>query len=139
ADRVRDRIEVDGKRVVAEQPVYFLLHKPRGVVTTLADPEQRATVAELTRGVRERIFPVGRLDFHTSGALLMTNDGELAQALLHPSKRVPKVYVAKLHGKLSLPALQRLREGVVLDDGERTGKAEVFVTNEERGNTWIQI
>src|ERR1044071_6490317 len=76
---IHDRIEVDGKRVVAEHPVYYLLHKPREVVTTLADPEGRESVADLMKHVGERIFPVGRLDFHTSGALLMTNDGEMAQ------------------------------------------------------------
>src|SRR4051812_26848019 len=84
ADPVRDRVEVDGKRVVAEHPVYYLLHKPREVVTTLDDPEKRASVADLMKGVYERIFPIGRLDYHTSGALLMTNDGDMAQALLHP-------------------------------------------------------
>ncbi|MFI5307574.1 MAG: pseudouridine synthase [Polyangiales bacterium] len=139
ADAKRDRIEVDGKRVVAEHPVYYLLHKPREMVTTLSDPEQRATVADLMKGISERVFPVGRLDYHTSGALLMTNDGEMAQALLHPRKQVPKVYVAKLKGPLSLRELQALRSGVVLDGGEKTREAELFVVNEERGNTWLQI
>jgi 23S rRNA pseudouridine2605 synthase len=139
ADTVHDRVEVNGQRVVAEHPVYYLLHKPRAVVTTLADPEQRASVAELMKGVTERVFPVGRLDYHTSGALLMTNDGELAQALLHPRRKVPKVYVAKLRGSLSLGHLQALREGVVLDGDETTAKAEVFVLREEHGNTWLQL
>lgn len=139
ADGSRDRVEVDGKRVVAEQPVYYLLHKPREVVTTLDDPEQRENVADLLKRVRERVFPVGRLDFHTSGALLMTNDGEMAQALLHPRKQVPKVYVAKLRGEVALASLQRLRQGVVLDDGHKTAPADVFVSNQERGNTWLTI
>jgi 23S rRNA pseudouridine2605 synthase len=139
ADTVRDRVEVDGKRIVAEHPVYYLLHKPREVVTTLADPERRASVADLMKGIAERIFPVGRLDYHTGGALLMTNDGAMAQALLHPRKLVPKVYIAKLKGVLSLADLQALREGVVLDDGDKTRKAELFVLREERGNTWLQI
>jgi 23S rRNA pseudouridine2605 synthase len=139
ADGARDRVEVDGKRVVAEQPVYYLLHKPREVVTTLDDPEQRESVADLLKRVRERVFPVGRLDFHTSGALLMTNDGEMAQALLHPRKRVPKIYVAKLRGEVAIMSLQRLRQGVVLDDGHKTAPADVFVSNQERGNTWLTI
>jgi 23S rRNA pseudouridine2605 synthase len=139
ADTHRDRVEVDGKRLVAEHPVYYLLHKPREVITTLADPEQRESVAQLMKDVRERVFPVGRLDYHTSGALLMTNDGELTQALLHPRKNVPKVYVAKFRGELSLSQLQTLREGVLLDGGETTRKAEVFVTRVERGNTWLQL
>jgi 23S rRNA pseudouridine2605 synthase len=139
ADTLRDRVELDGKRVVAEHPVYYLLHKPREVVATLADPEGRESVADLMKRVPERVFPVGRLDYHTSGALLMTNDGEMAQALLHPRKLVPKVYVAKLKGALSLAHLQALREGVVLDGGEKTRKAEVLVEREEHGNTWLQI
>jgi 23S rRNA pseudouridine2605 synthase len=139
ADTFKDRVEVDGKRVVAEHHVYYVLHKPREVVTTLDDPEQRESVKQLMRGVNERVFPVGRLDYHTSGALLMTNDGDMAQALLHPKKRVPKVYVAKIKGDVALGNLQRLREGVVLDDGHKTQKADVFIANQERGNTWLQI
>lgn len=139
ADIVRDKVEVHGRRVVAEQPVYFMLHKPREVITTLADPEKRESVADLMKPVAERIFPIGRLDYHTSGALLLTNDGEMTQALLHPRKHVPKTYIAKLKGPLSLANLQALREGVVLDDGQRTRKADLFVLNEERGNTWLQI
>lgn len=139
ADPVRDKVEVDGRRLVAEQPVYYLLHKPREVVTTLDDPEKRASVADLMKSVDQRIFPVGRLDYHTSGALLLTNDGEMTQALLHPRKSVPKTYIAKVKGAVSLPQLQALREGVTLDDGHKTRKADLFVLNEERGNTWLQI
>jgi 23S rRNA pseudouridine2605 synthase len=139
ADPHKDRVELDGKRLVAEHPVYYLLHKPREVVTTLSDPEQRESVADLTKRIPERVFPVGRLDYHTSGALLMTNDGEMAQALLHPRKRVPKVYVAKVRGVVTDAHLQQLRLGVTLDDGQKTGPAEVFIANEERGNMWLQI
>jgi 23S rRNA pseudouridine2605 synthase len=139
ADPHKDRVELDGKRVVAEHPVYYLLHKPREVITTLSDPEQRESVADLTKRIPERVFPVGRLDYHTSGALLMTNDGEMAQALLHPKKRVPKVYIAKVRGAVADAHLQQLRLGVTLDDGQRTGPAEVFIANEDRGNMWLQI
>ncbi|MGD8858941.1 MAG: pseudouridine synthase [Myxococcales bacterium] len=139
ADPVKDKIEVNGKRVVAEKPVYYVLNKPREVVTTLDDPEGRETVGKLMRKVAERVYPVGRLDYHTSGVLLMTNDGDMAQALLHPTRQVPKTYVAKIRGAIPLPALEQLRKGVVLDTGERTRKAEVFVVNEERGNTWVQL
>lgn len=139
ADLHKDRVEVDGKRLVTERPVYYLLHKPRAVVTTLEDPEGRDTIADLLRGISERVFPVGRLDYHTSGALLITNDGELAQALLHPRKLVPKQYIAKLKGHLEIVELDALRNGVVLDDGYRTRKAELFVMREEGGNTWIHI
>lgn len=139
ADLHDDRLEVDGRRIVAEKPAYYLLHKPRGVVTTMSDPEGRPTVAELISRLPERVVPVGRLDFNTSGALLLTNDGAMAQALLHPRKHVPKSYICKLERTLPMSALQALREGVTLDDGERTGKAEVLVLREERGHTWLRI
>lgn len=139
ADLHHDKVEVDGKRLVTERPVHYLLHKPRAVVTTLDDPEGRDTIADLLRGIPERVFPVGRLDYHTSGAILVTNDGELAQALLHPKKQVPKQYIAKLKGLLEVKELDALRNGVVLDDGYRTKKAELFVMREEGGNTWIHI
>jgi 23S rRNA pseudouridine2605 synthase len=139
ADPRKDRIEIDGRRLVDEKPAYYLLHKPREMVTTLSDPEGRATVADIMKRVPERVFPVGRLDYHTSGALLLTNDGEMAQALLHPKKLVPKTYIAKFKGDLSLPNLQALREGIVLDDGQKTRKADLFVVNVEAGNTWLQI
>jgi 23S rRNA pseudouridine2605 synthase len=139
ADLHDDKLEVDGRRIVAEKPAYYLLHKPRGVVTTMADPEGRPTVAELVARVPERVVPVGRLDFNTSGALLLTNDGAMSQALLHPRKHVPKTYICKLQGKLPIPALQAMREGVTLDGGERTGKADVIVLREEGGHTWLRI
>jgi 23S rRNA pseudouridine2605 synthase len=139
ADGRRDRIEVDGKRIALERPVYYLLHKPRGVVSTLSDPEGRPSLGELLTRFPERLYPVGRLDFHTSGALLITNDGELAEALLHPSRKVPKVYVAKLRGDLDTDALDGLRNGVELDDGFMTAPADVIVLREEAGSTWIRI
>lgn len=139
ADPRRDRIEVDGRRVVLEKPVYFVLHKPRGVVSTLRDPEGRPSLAEFVRGLGARVYPVGRLDFHTSGALLLTNDGELTDALLHPRRDVPKEYIAKVRGALTLEDLETLRNGVVLDDGEKTKPADVFVLREEGRNTWLQI
>jgi 23S rRNA pseudouridine2605 synthase len=139
ADAHRDRIEVDGKRIVAEKPAYYLLHKPREMVTTLSDPEGRPALGDLLKRIPERVYPVGRLDYHTSGALLVTNDGELADALLSPRRKVPKVYAAKLKGHLDVPELDRLRNGVKLDDGYVTQKAEVFVLREEDRNTWVQI
>jgi 23S rRNA pseudouridine2605 synthase len=139
ADPAHDRVEVDGKRLVAERLVYFLMHKPRAVVTTLDDPEGRKSVADLVRGISARVFPVGRLDFQTSGALLLTNDGELAQALLHPTRAVPKTYNAKLQGRLDAALLDRLRAGVVLDDGTKTAPAEVNVLRAEEKFTSLEI
>lgn len=139
ADARRDRIEVDGKRIVAEKPIYLVLHKPRGVVSTLKDPEGRPSLADMVKNVGARVYPIGRLDFHTSGALLLTNDGELTDALLHPRRDVPKIYVAKVRGMVSIEDLDALRNGVVLDDGQKTKPADVFVLREEDRNTWLQI
>lgn len=139
ADPRNDRIEVDGKRIVAEKPVYFLVHKPRGMVSTLKDPEGRPCIGELLTNAGARVYPIGRLDFHTSGALLATNDGELTEALLHPRKDVPKEYVAKLRGKVELKALEALRNGIILEDGEKTKPCDVYVLREEDRSTWVSI
>ena len=138
ADRRQDRIEVDGKRIVAEAPVYIVLHKPRGVVATLRDPEGRPTVAELVRDAGARLYPVGRLDFATSGVLLMTNDGDFANALLHPRGGVPKTYVAKVHGVMSDEDLDAWRQGVRLEDG-MTLPAEARLLRHEGDKTWIEL
>lgn len=138
-DPHKDRVEVDGKRLVAEKPVYYVLHKPREMVTTLDDPEGRATIADLLRRIPERVVPVGRLDYHTSGALLVTNDGDMIDALLRPRSEVPKVYAVKFQGHLDVDELDALRNGVKLDDGYRTKKADAFVLREERNHTWVQL
>jgi 23S rRNA pseudouridine2605 synthase len=133
-----DRVEVDGRRLVAEAPLYLLLHKPRGVVSTVHDPEGRPTVRELTKAVSERVFPVGRLDYHTSGALLLTNDGEFCDALIHPKRDVPKTYVVKVQGEMKEADRQRWEEGVTID-GQKTRAAEVFVLRRESGKTWVEV
>jgi len=117
----RDRVELDG-RLLARQPrAYVLLHKPAGVVTTARDPHGRPTVVGLVEH-RARVVPVGRLDADTTGALLLTNDGELAHRLAHPRYEVDKVYVAEVEGDLTPAALSQLERGVDLDDG-RTAPA----------------
>lgn len=112
----RDVVEVDGRRVERQRLAYVLLHKPIGVVTTASDPQGRQIVVELVPP-EPRVVPVGRLDVLTSGALLLTNDGDLAHRLAHPRYGVPKVYEADLGGRPSEEALGRLRDGVELDDG----------------------
>ena len=139
ADPHKDRIDVDNRRVVVEKPAYYVIHKPREVVTTLKDPEGRETIHDLVKTIPERVFPVGRLDYHTTGALLLTNDGELSDALARPKRGVPKTYVAKVQGHLGERELEALRNGVKLDDGYETKPAEVFVVREEGRNTWIQV
>jgi 23S rRNA pseudouridine2605 synthase len=113
---VRDRVEVDGQEVERQRLRYVLLHKPAGVVTTARDPQGRPTVVELVPG-EPRVVPVGRLDADTTGALLLTNDGPLAHRLAHPRYGVDKTYVAEVEGDPGEDALQRLRDGIELDDG----------------------
>ncbi len=138
ADPRRDRVEVDGKRVVAEAPVYVVLHKPRGVVSTMSDPEGRPTVKELLAGLGARVYPVGRLDFATSGVLIATNDGELADGLLHPKKTVPKTYVLKVKGAMSPDDLDAWRKGVRLEDGV-TLPADAKLLRHEGDKTWFEL
>jgi len=112
-----DRVEVDGVPVsVRDGLVYYLLNKPRGVVTTAADPQGRPTVIELVP-LEPRVFPVGRLDADTEGLLVLTNDGDLTYRLTHPSFGVEKEYLVEVEGAPAAPALRRLRQGVELDDG----------------------
>jgi len=118
ADPGRDTIAVDGEVLRPTAPRRtIVLHKPRGVVTTLADPRGRPTVRDLLRELPARLYPVGRLDLQTSGLLLLTNDGALAAGLMHPRRRVPRVYHAKVRGAPSPAALRRLLSGVRLEDG----------------------
>jgi 23S rRNA pseudouridine2605 synthase len=112
----RDRVELDGERVELQPLTYVLLHKPAGTVTTASDPHGRPTVVALVDH-EARVVPVGRLDADTTGALLLTNDGELAHRLAHPRYEVEKVYEAEVEGEPSEDALARLRAGVELDDG----------------------
>jgi 23S rRNA pseudouridine2605 synthase len=139
ADARQDRVEVDGQRLVAEDQIYLVLHKPRNVVSTMSDPEGRPTVAELVTAAGTRVFPVGRLDFASSGVLLLTNDGELSDALLRPRKAVPKIYVVKLNAIMADEQIERWREGVQLDDG-RTLPTEVrLLRHDETGKTWVEL
>jgi 23S rRNA pseudouridine2605 synthase len=119
-----DRVEVDGLEVSPQPLTYVLLHKPAGVVTTASDPQGRQTVVDLVVAHEVRVVPVGRLDADTTGALLLTNDGELAHRLAHPKYEVEKVYEAEVEGEPSDEVLRRLAEGVELEDG-KTASAEV--------------
>jgi len=131
----RDVVEVDGARVERQRLSYVLLHKPAGVVTTVRDPQGRRTVVGLVP--REpRVVPVGRLDVDTTGALLLTNDGDLAHRLAHPRYGVPKVYEADVVGSPSADALARLRDGVELEDGV-TAPARVRAL--VRGDRWTRL
>jgi 23S rRNA pseudouridine2605 synthase len=139
ADPRRDTIVVDGEPVrVTRERRWLVLHKPRGVVSTLADPEGRPTVADLLAGVGRRVYPVGRLDVNSTGLLLLTDDGELAARLAHPRHEVARVYHAKVRGGLDPAALSRLRRGVRLEDG-RTAPARVRILERLPTKTWLEL
>ncbi len=138
ADPKKDRIEVDGRMLIAEQTLTLLMNKPRGVVCTASDPEGRETVVDLVRRARVRLYPVGRLDYATSGALLLTNDGELAHALTHPRFGVEKTYLLKIRGKVSDDVIEQWRKGVDIGDAV-TLPAKVFRVEEEKNYTWLEI
>jgi len=115
ADPERDHIKVNGKLLGRpERHIYLLLHKPKGYVTTVTDPEGRPTVLDLVRGVGARVYPVGRLDYLSEGLLLLTNDGELAQKLTHASSHVPKTYLVKISGQPAEQQIEKLRRGIAL-------------------------
>ena len=131
-DPGKDEIRVDGRRIKGvSQPRYLLLYKPAGYVTTRSDPQRRRTVLDLLTGVREYVYPVGRLDYDTEGLLLLTNDGELAARLTHPRHGVARTYEARVAGMPDREAIERLRNGIPLD-GHRTLPADVVLLNEGR-------
>lgn len=134
----KSKIELDGKRLVQDQLCYGVLNKPRGMLTTLSDPEGRATVGAILKQIGLRVIPVGRLDYNTSGVLLFTNDGDFAQGLGHARSKVPKIYVAKVRGELQERELARWAEKIEID-GRLTEPASVKALRRERGHTWLQI
>jgi 23S rRNA pseudouridine2605 synthase len=145
ADPDTDHIRVNGKLLQSrgeQRHVYLLLNKPKGYVTTVSDPEKRPTVMDLIRGVKGRVYPVGRLDYASEGLLLLTNDGELANQLMKAASHVPKTYVVKVAGTPKEDALQKLRAGVSIatDDGRRvrTGPASVRVVK-VAANPWYEV
>jgi 23S rRNA pseudouridine2605 synthase len=124
----KDLIEVEGNLLNhenVEQKVYYLLNKPRGVITSTSDDKNRKTVVDLI-ATNKRIYPVGRLDYDTTGILLLTNDGELANLLMHPSSHIDKVYIAKIRGLIGKKQLQELSNGVYID-GKKTSKAKARI------------
>jgi 23S rRNA pseudouridine2605 synthase len=153
ADLERDHVRVNGKLLHGpERQIYLLMNKPKGYVTTVHDPEGRPTVMDLLRGIRTRVYPVGRLDYASEGLLLLTNDGELAQGLMKASSHVPKTYVVKVAGTPDESGLEKLRRGLVISEGRpeaahggkaagrRTGEdaAKVRLIRESE-NPWYEV
>jgi pseudouridine synthase len=143
ADPEHDHIKVDGRRLKlhAGSRSYLLAFKPREMITTMSDPEGRPTIVDLLRehGIRKRVYPVGRLDWDADGLLLLTDDGELANKVMHPRSHLPKVYQVRLKGNPSERDLERIRRGIVLEPGLRTLPAEVAVEAEEESGTRLRI
>jgi 23S rRNA pseudouridine2605 synthase len=138
ADLERDHIKVDGRLIHAPKHlIYIVLHKPNNTVTTVTDPEGRVTVMELLRGVKERVYPVGRLDYHSEGLLLLTNDGEMANTIMSAATHLTKTYLVKVNGPLTSEQEQKFRDGVPLS-GRRTLPAGLKLVRDAE-NPWYEV
>lgn len=143
ADPAVDYIKVNGKLIScpvkkAAQKVYLMFNKPKNVVTTLSDPEGRPAVKDYLKGVKYRVYPVGRLDYDSEGMLLLTNDGDFANAVMHPSQKMPKTYLVKVKGIIEEDRIEKLRRGIKLEDG-MTMPAKVKKIRIPENNSWIEI
>lgn len=144
ANPLTDHVKVDGKLITKPEPHrYILLNKPKEIMTTVNDPEGRPTVMDFVRGVKERIFPVGRLDYHSEGLILLTNDGELAFKVSHPTNGSVKTYHVKVRGVPEDRILEKLRRGITID-GKRTRPADIermrtTGRSDEEGNSWFAV
>ena len=135
-----DHIKLDGK-LITRRPgpkVYYAFHKPRGVVSTLEDPQERPCVGDYLTRIKARVYPIGRLDFDSEGLLLLTNDGEFTHSVLHPSKKIPKVYQVKIKGVLSDQDIEALEKGMYLEDG-KTAPAKVKKLRKAKENSWVEM
>jgi 23S rRNA pseudouridine2605 synthase len=139
ADIDQDVIEVDGRTIRETQDkVYYVLYKPAGCVTTLSDPENRPTIKTYLEDIAERVYPVGRLDYDVEGALIVTNDGDLAFSMMHPKFGVRRTYLAKVHGVPGREQIERLLKGVRLEDG-RARALEADLHSRTPKNTWVRV
>ena len=141
-DPRKDIIKVDDKLVKYKEDKhcsYILLNKPKGYLTSLSDPFGRPTVLDLLKGVKERVFPVGRLDFNSEGLLILTNDGELAYALTHPAKEVEKVYIVKVKGIPSSEKLKTLSKGVTLKNNYKISPCNIYLLKTVNGNAILKV
>jgi len=131
-------ITVDGKPIRQEEKIYLLLHKPPGYVTTMSDPQGRPIVMDLLSGVKHRVFPVGRLDLDSEGALILTNDGALGNKILHPRFEVNKTYEATIRGVPKTAGLKQLEQGIMLE-GRKTWPAQLRILQRKKGTTTIEV
>jgi len=139
ANPSKDHIKLDGKLLTKPEPkIYLMMNKPKGVLTTLSVEEKRPTIRDFLKKIKYRVFPVGRLDYDSEGLLLLTNDGDFAYVILHPSKKIPKAYHVKIKGFLDDGEIEKLRRGVKLQDG-MTQPAKVKKLWKAEENSWIEI
>lgn len=135
-----DRVEVNEIQIEREEPVYFLLYKPRGVISSVSDDKGRKVVTDFFHEQKERIYPVGRLDYDTSGLLLLTNDGEFANLLMHPRNQIDKVYVAKTKGIPLRENLRKLEKGIRLEDGKTApAKVKLLSVDKKKQTAIVEI
>ncbi|AYA76882.1 rRNA pseudouridine synthase [Robertmurraya korlensis] len=135
-----DKVEVDGIPLEREEPIYFMLYKPRGVISSVNDDKGRKVVTDFFPMIEQRIYPVGRLDYDTSGLLILTNDGEFANTLMHPSNQIDKVYVAKVKGIPTKEALKALERGVRLEDGKTApAKVKMHTVDKKKQTAIVEI
>ncbi|MFZ0444709.1 MAG: pseudouridine synthase [Bacillus sp. (in: firmicutes)] len=135
-----DTVEVGGIPLEKEQPVYFLFYKPRGIISSVTDDKGRKTVTDYFPEIKERIYPVGRLDYDTSGILLLTNDGEFANLLMHPRNEIEKEYIAKVKGIPLRENLKALEKGIVLEDGKTApARTKVISFDKKKGTSIVQL
>jgi 23S rRNA pseudouridine2605 synthase len=141
ANPEKDHIKVDGKLLRPPDPLkyYYLFNKPRNVVSTMEDPEGRPCVGEMIKALKKRLFTVGRLDFDAEGLMILTNDGDLAHKLSHPSRQVPRTYLVKVRGTPDDRVLARIRRGMPIGDGERIGDVSWTVLKSQKSTTWIRM
>ncbi len=140
ADPTVDEITVNGRSIAAEKKVYYMFNKPKGVITSVTDPEGRKTVQDYLKGVNERVFPVGRLDYDSEGLLILTNDGELANRLTHPKHHVPKTYLVTVEGVPHGDSLEKFRRGIQLEDGmTQPAEAEYYDIDTDKKQATIRV
>jgi 23S rRNA pseudouridine2605 synthase len=140
-DPQADYIKVDGKllKQVGSSQLIFIFNKPRNIVSTMKDPQERPCLGDVIRKIKDPVFPVGRLDFDAEGIMILTNDGQLAQALTHPSNRIPRTYLVKVRGVPDEKSLKMIRKGMRLSDGERVGDISCTFLRAQDTTSWLKV
>ena len=141
ADPEKDHIKVDGRLIHVAEPAktYLLFNKPRNMVSTLSDPEGRPCLGDLLKRFKKKLFVVGRLDFDAEGLMILTNDGNLAQKLSHPSHKTPRTYMVKIKGNPEEKQLNRIRKGMNIGDREQIGDIQWSVIKRQKSSTWMKV